>query len=90
MNKLAFSIALLDSMFPGDPKRNWESYSTWVDSEGISSLPYILEIEEELRGKHTNPSEVTYQFLGTQFIQKSSVTQFCHAAIAGYFAKVPS
>lgn len=88
MNNFSFSTALLDSMFPDDPKRYWRKYSAWVGTESISSLPHIFELEQALMSSYSSPSEVGYEFLDRNFVSKAQISDFCLQAITNYFSRV--
>ena len=90
MDNFLFSTALLDSMFPDNPKRNWNKYSEWVGTEKISSLPYIAELEQALNSVYSSPSEVGCECLDDNLIGKSNLNEFCLNAITDYFSQIPN
>lgn len=88
MNNFSFCTALLDSMFPGDPKRNWKSYSAWVGTETIFSLPHLAEIEQALMAIYSSPTEVGCECLESNLMSKSQINELCLQAITDYFSHV--
>ena len=90
MNELAFSISLLDAMFPGDSTRNWKKYSSWADFAQISALPHVLELEQALVEAYPSPAEVSLDCLKTELIGQEHLKEFCLYSLITYFGKVQS
>lgn len=88
MTDLPFAVALLNAMFPEDPKRNWKEFSECVDPDHILALPNILEIEQSLASTFSRPTEVSYKSLESLLLTKSQLKDFCLAAITNYFGQV--
>jgi hypothetical protein len=90
VNELAFSISLLDAMFPEDSTRNWKKYSSWADFEQISSLPHVSELDQALAKSHTSPGDVSCDCLKLELISQEQLKEFCLYALVTYFGNIAS
>jgi hypothetical protein len=88
MGDFPFALALLDAMFPSDPRRNWREFSACVSADQIAALPHISEVEGALVSRYRNPTAVGCECLESHLINKPKLNEFCMSAITHYFAHV--